>query len=54
LEIDGRYKASIGITAAAIGNKPQPEVAAAVLSVSDWLVAKAAKEHKPQAATAKK
>lgn len=50
LEIDGRYRASIGITVKAIGNKPQPELADATLKVSDWLVAKAAKEHKPQTA----
>lgn len=54
LEIDGRYRASIGITVAAIGNKPQPEMAATVLSVSDWLLAKVAKERKPQAAPSKK
>ena len=54
LEIDGHYRASIGITHAAIGNKPQPELAAAVLGVSDWLVAKAAKEHKPDTVSAKK
>jgi thiol:disulfide interchange protein DsbA len=51
LEIDGRYKASIGITEAALGRKSQPELASATLSVSDWLIAKAAKEHKPQAAS---
>ncbi|HSY29584.1 MAG TPA: thiol:disulfide interchange protein DsbA/DsbL [Burkholderiaceae bacterium] len=54
LEIDGHYKASIATTEAAIGRKPQPELAAATLSVADWLIAKAAKEHKPQATTAKK
>ena len=53
LEIDGRYRASIGITVKALGNKPQPELADATLKVSDWLVAKAVKEHKP-ATTAKK
>jgi thiol:disulfide interchange protein DsbA len=54
LEIDGRYRASIGITVKSIGSKPQPELADATLKVSDWLVAKAAKEHKPQTASAKK
>jgi thiol:disulfide interchange protein DsbA len=54
LEIDGRYKASIGITQAAIGSKPQPELAAATLNVADWVVNKAIKEHKPQTAAVKK
>jgi len=48
LAIDGRFEASPEITSVALG-----ELATATLKVSDWLVAKATKEHKPTAAAKK-
>jgi len=54
LAIDGRYEASIGTTVTAIGNVSHGELVAATLKVSDWLLAKAQKEHKLPTATAKK
>lgn len=54
LAIDGRFEASPEITSATLGNVPHADLVAATLKVSDWLVAKAAKEHKPPAAAAKK
>lgn len=50
LAIDGRFESSPEITTTSIGNKPQPELFAATLKISDWLVAKVLAERKPQTA----
>jgi protein dithiol oxidoreductase (disulfide-forming) len=49
LAIDGRFNTELSITQASIGNKPRAEIEANMLAVSDWLVNRAAKEHKQQA-----
>ncbi len=46
IAIDGRYVTSPSIVGAGIGNQPEAVQQAAALQVMDWLVAKAAKEHK--------
>ena len=48
--IDGRYETAPSIAGNKLGGHPEKEIFGATLSVMDWLVAKAAKEHKPQAA----
>lgn len=48
--IDGHYVTSPSIAGNKLANHPEKEIYGATFSVMDWLVAKAAKEHKPQAA----
>jgi len=48
--IDGRFVTAPWIAGAAMANRPEQEIFGATLKVMDWLVAKAAKEHKPLAA----
>jgi thiol:disulfide interchange protein DsbA len=50
IAIDGRFETSPSIAGAKLGNHPEQELFGATLKVMDWLVAKAAKEHKPLAA----
>jgi thiol:disulfide interchange protein DsbA len=52
IAIDGRFETSPSIASANLGSRPEPELAAITLKVMDSLVAKAAKEHKPQAMAA--
>lgn len=51
--IEGRYLTSPSIVGASIGSKPEAVLQSSALQVMDWLVAKAAKEQKTQAADAK-
>jgi thiol:disulfide interchange protein DsbA len=46
IAIDGRYETSPSIVGASVGNQSEPVLHTATLQVMDWLVAKAAKEHK--------
>jgi thiol:disulfide interchange protein DsbA len=46
--VDGRFETSPSIVQAGLGNRPERELFLGTLKVMDWLVAKAAKEHKPQ------
>ncbi len=50
IAIDGRYMTSPSIVGAGIGNQPEPVLQSAALQVMSWLVAKASKEQKAQAA----
>ncbi|MBV8665164.1 MAG: thiol:disulfide interchange protein DsbA/DsbL [Burkholderiaceae bacterium] len=50
LAIDGRYETSPSVVQDSVGDKPEQELFGAALKVADWLVARAAKEHKPAAA----
>ena len=47
--IDGRFVTSPSIVGAAIGSQPEPVLQSSTLQVMDWLVGKAAKEHKAAA-----
>lgn len=44
--IDGRFVTSPSIVGASLGSQPEPVLQASTLQVMDWLVAKAAKDHK--------
>jgi thiol:disulfide interchange protein DsbA len=46
IAIDGHYLTSPSIVGAGLGNPPEEALHKATLQVMDWLVAKAAKEHK--------
>jgi len=48
--IDGRYVTSPSIAGNKLANHPEQQIFGATFNVMDWLVAKAAKDHKPQAA----
>lgn len=48
--IDGRFETSPSIVQASLANQPEHELFLGTLKVMDWLIAKAAKEHRPQAA----
>ena len=50
--VDGRYLTSPSIVGASIGNRPEPVLQSSTLQVMDFLVAKAAKERAPAAASA--
>lgn len=52
--VEGRYLTSPSIVGESIGNKPEPVLQASTLQVMDFLVAKAAREQAPAAATARK
>ncbi len=52
IAIDGRFITSPSIAGSKLANHPEEELFGTTLKVMDWLVAKAAKEHKPQAAVA--
>jgi thiol:disulfide interchange protein DsbA len=53
IAIDGRYITSPSIVGATLGNQPESATGAAALQVMTWLVNKAAKEQKAQAAEPK-
>lgn len=46
IAVDGRYMTSPSIVGVGLGNQPEEVLFKATLQVMDWLVAKAAKEHK--------
>jgi thiol:disulfide interchange protein DsbA len=48
IAVDGRYVTSPSIVGSAMGSQPEPVLQGAALQVMNWLVAKAAKEHKAQ------
>lgn len=52
LAVDGRYLTSPSIVAASLGKVPEAALAQGTFQVMDYLVAKVAKESKPQAAAA--
>jgi thiol:disulfide interchange protein DsbA len=52
LAVDGRFETSPSVVQGSVGNAPEHELFLATLKVMDWLVVKAAKDHKPQAAAA--
>lgn len=49
--VDGRYLTSPSIVGASIGNRPEPVLQSSTLQVMDFLVAKAAKDRAPAAAS---
>ncbi|NEX63265.1 thiol:disulfide interchange protein DsbA/DsbL [Noviherbaspirillum galbum] len=53
LAVEGRYMTSPSIVSASMGNVPESALAQGTFQVMDWLVAKAAKEMKGEAAPAK-
>lgn len=50
--VDGRFVTAPSIAGASLANHPEHEIFGATLKVMEWLVVKAAKEHKPLAAAA--
>jgi len=52
LAVDGRFETSPAVVSGSVATHTEQELFADTLKVMDWLVVKAAKEHKPAAASA--